>query len=77
MSTERRNQRIGLVMFAVYLVLYGGFFLMMAFDAGRLQAIGPAGVNLAVWSGFGLIGFAMALALLYGWLCRIGGKGDS
>ena len=28
------------------------------------------GANLAVLSGFGLIGAALALALLYWWLCR-------
>ena len=30
------------------------------------------GANLAVLSGFGLIGAALALALLYWWLCRDG-----
>ena len=55
MSTNRRNQRIGLVLFTFYLLLYGGFVLLMAFDAEQLQVMGPAGVNMAVWSGFGLI----------------------
>ena len=76
MSVNRRNRQLGLVLFAVYLVLYGGFVLVMAFDAKRLQAIGPGGVNLAVWAGFGLIAIALVLALLYGWLCRNEGGGD-
>tara|TARA_B100000029_G_scaffold45814_2_gene42229 strand:+ start:1051 stop:1305 length:255 start_codon:yes stop_codon:yes gene_type:complete len=72
MSTDQRNQKIGLGLFAFYLLLYGGFVLLMAFDAQRLQVIGPAGVNLAVWSGFGLIIVALILSLLYGWVCRAG-----
>ena len=49
----------------------------MAFDAQRLQVLGPAGVNLAVWSGFGLIVLALVLALIYGWICRSGSSADS
>jgi len=75
MSVNRRNRQLGLVLFAVYLVLYGGFVLVMAFDAKRLQAIGPGGVNLAVWAGFGLIVIALVLALVYGWMCRSGRDG--
>ena len=70
MSTIRSHQQIGLALFCFYLLLYGGFVLLMAFDVDRLQSIGPAGVNLAVWSGFGLIVLALVLALVYGWVCR-------
>ena len=49
----------------------------MAFDADRLKAIGPGGINLAVSVGFGLIIAAFLLALVYGWLCDRGGvSGD-
>ncbi|MBQ17167.1 MAG: hypothetical protein CMJ65_08580 [Planctomycetaceae bacterium] len=75
MSVNRRNRKLGLILFAVYLVLYGSFVLVMAFDAKRLQAIGPGGVNLAVWAGFGLIVIALVLALVYGWMCRSGQGG--
>ncbi len=77
MSIERRNRQIGLGLFVFYLLLYGGFVLLMAFDAQRLQVLGPAGVNLAVWSGFGLIVLALVLALIYGWICRSGSSADS
>jgi len=70
MPTNRRKQQIGLSLFSVYLLLYGGFVLLMAFDAERLQVLGPAKVNLAVWSGFGLIVVALVLSLIYGWVCR-------
>ena len=68
-----RNARIGLVFFAVYLVLYGGFVLLAAFSPDTMEATPLAGVNLAIWFGFGLIVVAMVLALVYGWVCRAGG----
>jgi uncharacterized membrane protein (DUF485 family) len=77
MSIDRRNQQIGLGLFVFYLLLYGGFVLLMAFDAQRLQVLGPARVNLAVWSGFGLIVLALVLALIYGWICRARSSADS
>lgn len=72
-----RNQRLGFWLFAAYLLLYVSFVLVMAFDADRLKAIGPGGINLAVSVGFGLIIAAFLLALVYGWLCDRGGvSGD-
>ncbi len=68
MST--RNSRIGLAMFAVYLVLYGGFVLIAAFSPQTMELTPLAGVNLAIWYGFGLIAVAILLALIYGWTCR-------
>ncbi|MEE3285589.1 MAG: DUF485 domain-containing protein [Planctomycetota bacterium] len=73
MTTNRSQQQIGLVLFFFYLLLYGGFVLLMAFDVERLQVLGPARINLAVWSGFGLIVLALVLALVYGWICRAKG----
>ncbi len=70
MTTNRSQQQIGLVLFFFYLLLYAGFVLLMAFDVERLQVLGPARINLAVWSGFGLIVLALVLALVYGWICR-------
>lgn len=70
MST--RKTRIGLSLFAVYLLLYGGFVLLAAFWPECMEATPLAGVNLAIWYGFGLIVTAIALALVYGWACRPG-----
>ena len=50
MPTNRSNQRIGLVLFTLYLLLYGGFVLLMAFDAEQLQVTGPGQVNIAAVS---------------------------
>ncbi|MBC8353437.1 MAG: DUF485 domain-containing protein [Planctomycetes bacterium] len=67
---DTRNARIGLVLFAVYLLLYGGFVFLNAFAADVMETTPIAGVNLAILYGFGLIIAALVLALLYGFLCK-------
>lgn len=68
--TAARNAKIGLILFAIYLILYAGFVLLNAFQPDIMDQRPIAGINLAVLSGFGLIVTAFVLALLYGWLCR-------
>jgi uncharacterized membrane protein (DUF485 family) len=65
-----RNARIGLALFSLYLLLYSGFVLLAAFSPETMERTPLAGVNLAIWYGFGLIAAAFILALVYGWLCR-------
>lgn len=67
---EKYNARLGLVLFAVYLLLYGGFVLVNAFAPEKMEATPIAGINVAILSGFGLIVMALVMALLYGWLCK-------
>lgn len=71
-----RNSRNGLILFAIYLVLYGGFMLLNTF-APAVMAMTPfGGINLALLYGMALIGGALVLALVYLALCRNpGGKG--
>jgi uncharacterized membrane protein (DUF485 family) len=70
-SPERQfNTRLGLALFAVYLLLYVGFVLINAFAADRMDTIVLAGLNLAIVYGFALIVFAFVLAMIYGTLCR-------
>jgi uncharacterized membrane protein (DUF485 family) len=64
-----KNARLGLILFAVYLIFYGGFVFISAFRADLMEATPYAGVNLAILYGFALIVGAFALALLYGFLC--------
>jgi uncharacterized membrane protein (DUF485 family) len=73
---NNRVSRIGLLLFAIYLVLYGGFVLLAAFSPQTMEITPLAGVNLAIWYGFGLIVAALVLALIYGWASRLsnGGK---
>lgn len=65
-----RRARLGLVLFAVYFILYVGFMLLNVFDPSFMEKTPLAGVNLAILYGFGLIGAALLLALVYAWLCR-------
>jgi uncharacterized membrane protein (DUF485 family) len=66
----KQVNRLGLSLFAVYLLLYGGFVLLAAFSPQSMEATPLAGVNLAIWYGFGLIVAALVLALIYGWASR-------
>ncbi|MDO9695386.1 MAG: DUF485 domain-containing protein [Candidatus Latescibacteria bacterium] len=62
--------RLGVVMFIIYCVVYAGFVMTNVVNEGRaMQTIVFAGLNLAVVYGFGLIIFALVLALIYNHLC--------
>lgn len=66
-----RNMRAGLVLFAVYLLMYGSFVVLHTFFPSVMA--GPAGglgVNVAVAYGMALIVAAFVLALVYAWVCR-------
>jgi uncharacterized membrane protein (DUF485 family) len=68
-AVHSRNSRYGLILFFVYLLLYGGFVYLSAFDRAAMGAI-YGGVNLALWYGMGLIFAALALACVYMALCK-------
>jgi uncharacterized membrane protein (DUF485 family) len=70
---HKHNARLGLRLFAVYSFFYGAFVLLAAFRPQSMEATPLAGVNLAIWFGFGLIVAAIVLALIYGWACRATG----
>ncbi|MEM8865524.1 MAG: DUF485 domain-containing protein [Planctomycetota bacterium] len=60
--------RLGLVLFAVYLALYGGFVFLNALAPEAMESTPIAGLSVAVLYGLCLIVAAFVLALLYGWL---------
>lgn len=64
-----RNSRNGLILFAVYLLFYGGFVFINAFDPASMERTPIAGLNLAVLYGFALIFGAVLLSAVYGLLC--------
>jgi len=68
-----RNSRIGNLLFAVYLVFYGGFVFLNTFVPSTMEATPLAGINVAILYGFGLIGIAFFLALIYGLVCTVQG----
>ena len=65
-----RNSRYGLWLFGLYLLLYGGFMGLSAFEPQLMSKTPFGGVNLAILYGFGLIVAALVLALIYMILCR-------
>ena len=67
---EKRNGRFGFILFGIYLLLYGGFVLLNTFAPQTMDVLPFAGVNLAIWYGFGLILAALILALIYGFYCK-------
>ena len=72
-----RNARRGMVLFLIYLVVYGAYVGLNAFRPAVMDAVPLLGVNLAVLYGLGLIVLAMVLALVYAWLCRATRNGQS
>jgi uncharacterized membrane protein (DUF485 family) len=71
-----RNARIGLWLFAVYVVLYGGFMALNAFYPRQMARAPFGGINLAVMYGLVLIAAAFVLAVLYMFLVRRRGGGE-
>ena len=65
-----RNARYGMVLFLLYLAIYGGFVGLNAFWPTLMDRTPLWGLNLAVLYGLALIVIAMVLALAYCWLCR-------
>lgn len=64
------NARIGLILFALYCVGYGGFIFLSAFRREVMAQPSLGGVNLATIYGFALILGAFVLAVVYMLLCQ-------
>jgi uncharacterized membrane protein (DUF485 family) len=47
-----RTSRLGLALFGIYLLLYGGFVLLNTFAPASMESTPWAGVNFAVLYGF-------------------------
>ncbi|MEO1527736.1 MAG: DUF485 domain-containing protein [Planctomycetota bacterium] len=69
-DVQRANARLGMRLFAVYLLLYLGFVFISAFAASFMERPVFAGLNLAIVYGFALIIGALVLALIYGAMCK-------
>ncbi len=64
------NTRVGVILFMVYLVFYGGFMALSAFSPETMSEPFLGGVNVAVVYGLWLIVVPLLLALIYTKLCR-------
>ena len=68
--SRRASGALRFWLFGLYLACYLAYTILTAFNRPLMASAPFGGVNLAVLTGFGLIGAALALALLYWWLCR-------
>ena len=64
------NAKLGLILFVIYTLFYGGFVYLNAFSADTMETTPIKGVNLAILYGFALIIGAFVLALFYGMMCK-------
>lgn len=61
--------RLGLWMFILYALIYVGFIAINVINPVLMETIVFAGLNLAIVYGFGLIIFALILAIVYNAMC--------
>lgn len=62
--------RLGIGMFILYTLVYAGFVAINAVKPSLMQTI-VFGQTLAVVYGFGLLFFALVLAIIYNRLCNV------
>jgi uncharacterized membrane protein (DUF485 family) len=63
------KQRLGLIMLAVYGVIYLAFIILNVASPKTMGTLVVAGLNLAIVYGFALIVLAFLLAIAYNWAC--------
>ena len=66
---SKKKARLGVWLFFLYLMFYGGFVVIGVFKYELLASEVPFGLNLALFYGIGLILFAVFLGLLYNYFC--------
>lgn len=66
----RWNRTLGLILFAVYALIYAAYVLTNTFAPSLMDSKLMFEVNNAILSGFGLIVGAIVIAFIYGVLCR-------
>jgi len=64
-----QKMRLGVKMFAIYGAIYAGFVGINVLNPVLMEKTIILGLNLAVVYGFGLIIFALILALIYNHIC--------
>lgn len=64
------NTRMGVILFVVYVIFYGGFMALSAFAPDTMSQPLLGGANIAVVYGLALILAALVLALIYMKVCR-------
>ena len=67
-KTTQFKARLGLIMFFIYVIIFGGFILINV-TYTKIMKIDIGSLNLAIVYGFGLIIIAVLLAFIYNILC--------
>ncbi len=67
-KTSRKKSKLGIWMFLLYAVIYAVFIIINVIDP-KIMGLDIGGLNLAIVYGFGLIIFALILALIYNAIC--------
>jgi len=62
------KSKLGVIMFCVYTIVYAGFIFINVFEP-KLMKMDIGSLNLAIVYGFGLIVFAIVLAVIYNHFC--------
>ncbi len=65
------KSKLGVRMFLIYALIYIGFVAINVISPPTMEKIIFLGLNLAVVYGFGLIIFALVLALIYNHACGL------
>ena len=68
-ASAEYKMRLGVVMFFIYGAVYAAFVAINLLRPLWMEKTVLFGLNLAVVYGFGLIAFALVLALIYNALC--------
>ncbi|MDP8212082.1 MAG: DUF485 domain-containing protein [Candidatus Zapsychrus exili] len=68
-NAEDYKMRLGVFMFILYALIYAGFVVINLTNPILMEKTIFLGLNLAVVYGFGLIIFALVLALIYTTMC--------
>ncbi len=63
------KRRLGVRLFLVYALIYAAFIALNVIKPTLMETLLFSGLNLAVVYGFGLIIFALLLALVYSAMC--------
>jgi uncharacterized membrane protein (DUF485 family) len=71
------NARLGILLFFIYLALYGGFVMVATFSPKTMERPALRGVNLAIIYGLGLIVGAFMLSIIYMLMARSPAKSDA
>lgn len=67
-ALEKKKSRLGVLLFIIYTVVYGGFILMNVM-ANSVMRVSIGSLNVAIIYGFGLIILALVLAIFYNYIC--------